>query len=115
MVSFTTRDCLPDPCQEDIEDNGGPAHAAEESQGNENHGPRNNPVDILGEEDLVRRRITTVVRRGDHTESQIGSHGEVRDGSDQQSDGEEVVEDALIVARLEAEEEVDELRGWLAG
>lgn len=49
----------------------------------------------------------------DNREAQVRGHGEVRDGADEQADGEEVVEDLLAIARLEAETEEDGLASVL--
>jgi hypothetical protein len=57
VVSISTviavRDDLPDPGEEDVEQNSSPAHAAHESQSQNNDRECNNPVDILGIVDLI--------------------------------------------------------------
>jgi hypothetical protein len=100
---------LPDPGEEDVEQNGCPAHTTHESQSKKNNRERNDPVDVLCKVDLIRQGTAEVELRGDDRVGNSRRHGEVGDCSDEECNGEEVVEDPLVVARLEAEGEVGEL------
>lgn len=98
----------PDPSKEDVEQDGRPAHTADESQGNDDNGEGNDPEDVLGEEDLVRQGGAPVERCWDDRVGETRGHGKVGDGADEEGDGEEVVEDLLAVSGPEAQGVVDE-------
>lgn len=95
---FITELHSPDPSQEDVEEDGRPAHAADKPKSNNNDGEGDNPEDILSEEDLVRNGIAAVEMRRDDRPGESRGHGEIGDGADEKSDGEEVVEDLLAMA-----------------
>lgn len=98
----------PDPGQEDIEDNRRPANSTDQAKGNDDNGKGNDPEDVLGKEDLVRRRIASVeVRRNDRV-CEARGHGKVADGAGEESNDEEIVKDPFVIARSEAEREADE-------
>jgi hypothetical protein len=99
----------PDPGKEDVEQNSSPAHTTQETQSKQNSWECNNPVDVLCIVDLIGGGTTNVTLRGNNRVRDARSHGEVSDCADEESNGEDVVKDSLIVARLEAECKVDEL------
>lgn len=101
---------VPDPRQEDVEEDGRPAHAAYKPKSDDDGGEGNDPEDILGKENLVRCSARNMkVGRNNRVRDARG-HREVGDGSDKQSDGEDVVEDLFTVAGSEAQEVVGKLR-----
>lgn len=103
--------CIPDPGKEDVEQDGRPAHAADESQGDDENGEEDDPEDVLGEEDLVGQGGAPVKRCWDDRVAESRGHSKVRDGADEEGDGEEVVEDLLALSGTEAQGIVDELLG----
>lgn len=100
---------VPSPSKGNIKEDGRPAYTAEQSKRNDGNGKRDNPVDVLDKEDLVRGGMAPVQGRHDNRKAEIRRHGEVGDSTDEQRNGEEVMEDLLAMARLEAESEVDKL------
>jgi hypothetical protein len=97
---------VPNPGQEDVEENSRPAHTTDKPKSDDNDGESDDPEDVFSEKDLVRGGISGEEMRADDGVGESGGHGEVGDGTDEQGYGEEVVEDFLAVARPEAKDVV---------
>jgi hypothetical protein len=88
----------PGPGEEDIVGDGGPRDARQQAHGQDDAGEGNDPVDVLGEEDLAAVTVVKLVGGGDDRPAKIRGHGEVADGADEQGNGKDVVEDFLARA-----------------
>lgn len=109
-ISSSSREAgIPDPGKEDVENNGSPANTAQETQGKDGDGECHDPVDVLCKKDLVRDGVSAVALRGDDRVGEARGYGVVGDCADEETDGEEVVEDLFTMRRLEAQGEEDEL------
>jgi len=85
----------PDPGEEDVEEDGGPGDAGENTEGDDDGREGDNPEDILWPEDLTVDTVGSAVCLGDEIPAEIRGHAEVGDEADEGSDDEEVVEEAL--------------------
>lgn len=98
----------PGPGQGDVVADGSPRDAGDEAEGDGHDGERHDPVDKLGEEDLA-VTVLGLVDLGDHIPCEVRGEGVVGDGTGEESDGEEVVEDLLARAGDEGQAKEDEL------
>lgn len=88
----------PDPQQSNVVDDGGPGDAREETNGDDDWDPADEPVDVTSEEDLSGAWVVAErVDLSDGDASDIRSLSVVCDGADEKGDDVEVVEDLLTV------------------
>lgn len=94
---------LPCPRQGDVVEDSSPRDTAEKAEGDAQDWEADNPVNVLGIEDLSsqlerRRRVHLV----NENVAKVRSLGVVRDRADEKRNGEEIVEDLLARPRDEA-------------
>lgn len=99
----------PDPSEGNVEDDGGPRDAGYQAEGNNDDGERDYPVDVLGPVDLTRITAICLIHLFDDPVGEARSLGVVGDSTDKKGDGEEVVEDLLVVEGAEGKERNSEL------
>lgn len=81
---------------------------ADDTEGDGHNRERHNPVDVLGEEDLT-AAVLGLVHLADDIPSKVRSHSIVGDGTDKESDGEQVMEDFLPRPSHKGQAEEDKL------
>lgn len=67
-----------------------------------------NPIDIFGVEDLT-AAVLGLIHLADYSPSEVRSHGIVGDGTDEEGDGEQVVEDLFPRSGDKGQAEEDKL------
>lgn len=94
---------IPDPAEEYLVDDGRPRHAAQQAEDQDDGGELHDPVDVFDPEDLARKAIGALPDRGRYNSpAEIRRVGKVRDAGDEERNAENVMENLLSCARLEA-------------